>query len=393
MKRFFKSEAASGIILLLAAVLALIASNSSAADWYSRLISLPFGIHLGEAGLEKPLLLWINDGLMAVFFLLVGLEIKREALFGRLASRQKLILPLAGAIGGMLVPGAIYVLINLGDPVALNGWAIPTATDIAFAMGVLAVLGKRVPTGVRVFLLALAIIDDLGAILIIAFFYTAELSGLALGLALAALIALFALNRAGVRKRTPYLLIGLFLWVCVLKSGVHATLAGVAVAFAIPSRTKDGKIEGGMLTRVEHGLQPYVAFGVVPIFAFANAGVSFAGMSLDSLFEPVTLGIILGLLLGKPIGVFLGAFLAVKSRLATLPDATDWRHVGATGILAGIGFTMSLFIGGLALQGPDAQAAVRLGVLSASVITALLGGAILAMISPAADAGSYKKIQ
>lgn len=393
MKRFFKSEAASGLFLLLATVIALIASNSGAADFYGHLISLPFGIHLGEAGLEKPLLLWINDGLMAVFFLMVGLEIKREALFGRLASRQKLILPLAAAIGGMVVPGAIYALINLGDPIALKGWAIPTATDIAFAIGVLAVLGKRVPTGVRVFLLALAIIDDLGAILIIAFFYTAELSGLALGLAAAALLALFALNRAGVRKLTPYLLIGVFLWVCVLKSGVHATLAGVIVAFAIPSRTKDGKIEGGMLTRVEHGLQPYVAFGVVPIFAFANAGVSFAGMSLESLFQPVTLGIVLGLVLGKPIGVFLGAYLAVKSRLATLPEATDWRQIGATGILAGIGFTMSLFIGGLALQGPEAQAAVRLGVLGASLFTALVGGVILAMLAPASGAGSYKKVQ
>ncbi|MFD2262908.1 Na+/H+ antiporter NhaA [Lacibacterium aquatile] len=381
MKRFFKSEVAGGVFLLMASILALVASNSGMADLYGHFLSVPFAIRLGDAGLEKPLLLWINDGLMAVFFFLVGLEIKREALFGRLASFQKLALPLAAAVGGMAVPGLIYAAINWGDPAALNGWAIPTATDIAFAMGVLAVLGKRVPTGVRIFLLALAIIDDLGAILVIAFFYTSDLSTVALGLAGAALVFLVLLNRLGVRTFTPYLLVGLFLWVCVLKSGVHATLAGVAVAMAIPSRNKEGKIEGGMLTQIEHSLQPYVAFGVLPIFAFANAGVSFSGMSFASLFQPVTLGILLGLVVGKPIGVFIGAYLAVKVRLAALPEATDWKQILAAGMMAGIGFTMSLFIGGLALQGAEAQAWIRLGVLSASVIAAIAGGGMLAVLA------------
>jgi NhaA family Na+:H+ antiporter len=381
LRRIFKSEATSGGLLLAAAVMALGVSNSSASGWYEALLNLPFVIRLGEAGLEKPLLLWINDGLMAVFFFLVGLEIKREALFGKLASRQKIMLPLVAAIGGMLVPALIYAAVNLGDPVALRGWAIPAATDIAFAMGVLAALGSRVPLGVRVFLLALAIIDDLGAIVVIALFYTAELSGLALGLALLALIGLTLCNRFGVLRKTPYLLLGLFLWVCVLKSGVHATLAGVAVAFAIPAKDADGSFLHGLLIRIEHGLQPWVAFGVLPIFAFANAGVSFAGMSLASLAEPVTLGILLGLVVGKPVGVFAGAWLAVRLKLAALPEATDWRQIAAAGVLAGIGFTMSLFIGGLAFAGPDQQAAVRLGVLTASVVAALIGAGVLLAVS------------
>ncbi len=366
-------EILAGGALVVAAVLALIVSNSGLAPYYTGILSTLFILGPQGATLEKPILLWINDGLMAVFFFLVGLELKREALVGRLASRSQLMLPLLAAVGGMAVPAGIFAAINAGDAEALRGWAIPAATDIAFAMGVLAVLGSRVPPGVRIFLLALAIIDDLGAIIIIALFYTAELSGLALALAGAALIGLAVLNRRGVRRFTPYLLLGAFLWVCVLKSGVHATLAGVAVAMAIPLRSRAGEVEHGPLLRAEHGLHPWVNFLILPLFAFANAGVSFAGMGLDILGQGITLGIIAGLVIGKPVGVFLGAFLAVKLGIGRLPPGTGWGLIGATGFVAGIGFTMSLFIGSLAYSTPEAAAQVRLGVLSASVIAAGLG--------------------
>jgi NhaA family Na+:H+ antiporter len=367
------TEVLAGGVLLLAAIAALIVSNSTLSPLYDGLLETPVGVRAGSAGLEKPLLLWINDGLMAVFFFLVGLEIKREARLGQLANPKVLALPLAAAIGGMIAPAAIYTALNAGNPQALNGWAIPAATDIAFALGILATLGKRIPPALRLFLMALAVIDDLGAIVIIAIFYTADLSVVALAGAGLLLVALAALNLAGVRKLTPYVLIGVALWVFVLKSGVHATLAGVALAFAIPLSDKNGETEHGPLLTAEHAVYPWVTWGVLPIFAFANAGVSFAGLGVSAFAETVTLGIALGLLIGKPVGVLLASRLAVRAGLAELPESLSWPLVAGAGILAGIGFTMSLFIGGLAFSGPDAAAQVRLGVLAGSVLAAVIG--------------------
>lgn len=371
------TEVAAGGVLLLAAIAALIVSNSSLSPLYEALLATPVGVHAGGAGIEKPLLLWINDGLMAVFFFLVGLEIKREARVGQLASLKVLALPLAAAVGGMAAPALIYALINAGTPGALTGWAIPAATDIAFALGILATLGSRVPAGLRLFLMALAVIDDLGAIVIIAIFYTAELSTTALGGAGILLIVLAALNLAGVRRLTPYVLVGTALWVFVLKSGVHATLAGVALAFAIPLHDRHGDTEHGPLAQAEHTVAPWITWGVLPVFAFANAGVSFAGVGLSAFTETVTLGIALGLLVGKPLGVVLAARLAVRTGLAELPAGLTWPLITGAGLLAGIGFTMSLFIGGLAFSGPEAAAQVRLGVLGGSVLAAIFGYAYL----------------
>lgn len=367
------TEVAAGGVLLLAAIAALIVSNSGLSPLYEALLATPVGVHAGGAGIEKPLLLWINDGLMAVFFFLVGLEIKREARVGQLANLKVLALPLAAAIGGMAVPALIYALLNAGTPGALKGWAIPAATDIAFALGILATLGTRIPAGLRLFLMALAVIDDLGAIVIIAIFYTAELSTAALGGAVILLLVLAVLNLAGVRRLTPYVLVGAALWVFVLKSGVHATLAGVALAFAIPLHDRHGHAQHGPLAHAEHTVAPWITWGVLPVFAFANAGVSFAGLGLAALTETVTLGIAFGLLIGKPVGVVLAARLAVKAGLAELPAGLTWPLITGAGLLAGIGFTMSLFIGGLAFSGPEAAAQVRLGVLGGSVLAAVLG--------------------
>jgi Na+:H+ antiporter, NhaA family len=367
------TEVLAGGLLLLAAVAALLVSNSSLSPLYDALLATPVGVRAGGAGLEKPLLLWINDGLMAVFFFLVGLEIKREARLGHLADRKILALPLAAAVGGMVVPAAIYIALNAGNSAALNGWAIPAATDIAFALGILATLGKRIPPALRLFLMALAVIDDLGAIVIIAIFYTADLSGIALAGAGLLLAALAALNFSGVRKLTPYILLGVVLWVFVLKSGVHATLAGVALAFAIPLADKNGDTAHGPLLAAEHAVYPWVTWGVLPVFAFANAGVSFAGLGFSALTETVTLGIALGLLVGKPVGVILAARLAVRVGVAELPGGLNWSLIAGAGVLAGIGFTMSLFIGGLAFSGPEAAAQVRLGVLAGSVLAAVIG--------------------
>ncbi len=372
-RRQIPTEVLAGGALLLAAIAALIVSNSGLSPFYDALLATPVGVRAGTAGLEKPLLLWINDGLMAVFFFLVGLEIKREARLGQLADPKVLALPLAAAIGGMAVPAAVYTAFNLGSPEALNGWAIPAATDIAFALGILATLGSRIPPALRLFLMALAVIDDLGAIVVIAIFYTAELSGIALAGAAITLLALVTLNLAGTRRLTPYVLLGIALWVFVLKSGVHATLAGVALAFAIPLHDRHGHASHGPLIQAEHTVAPWVTWGVLPVFAFANAGVSFAGLGLAALTESVTLGIALGLLLGKPIGVLLAARLAVKAGFASLPDGLTWRLITGAGLLAGIGFTMSLFIGGLAFSGPEAAAQVRLGVLGGSVLAAVGG--------------------
>jgi Na+:H+ antiporter, NhaA family len=375
IRALLRHAAAGGVLLLAAAVLALILDNSPLEWLYDRLLETPVSVRVGSLGIDKPLLLWINDGLMALFFLLVGLELKRELLVGDLSSWRRAVLPLIAALGGMLVPALIYTAINAGHPAGLRGWAIPAATDIAFAVGVLALLGPRVPPSLKIFLLALAIIDDLGAIIIIALFYTQDLSLLALGLAVAGGVALWGLNRADVRSFTPYVLVAVVMWVCVLKSGVHATLAGVALALAIPLR---GVGEGPtMLARLEHGLQPWVKFVIAPLFAFANAGVSLTGLKLSTVLTPVPLGIAAGLFLGKQLGIFAATWLAVQLRLAEMPAGATWRQVYGTAALGGIGFTMSLFIGSLAFPDPANALAVRVGVLVGSLLSGLLGYAVL----------------
>jgi NhaA family Na+:H+ antiporter len=327
---------------------------------------------------------------MAIFFLLVGLEIKRELLVGELATRDRAILPVLAAIGGMILPAAIYALINIGDSIALRGWAIPTATDIAFAVGVLAILGSRVPASLKAFLLALAIIDDLGAIIIIAVFYTSDLSMLSLGLAAIGICVLIALNASGVTRVAPCALVGIFIWVCVLKSGVHATLAGVVVALAIPLHGAD---ESGAspLERLEHNLAPWVLFGVMPLFAFANAGVSLSGMSLGSIFEPIPLGVALGLLVGKTAGIFGAVWAAVRWQVASAPEGATWDQVLGVAMLGGIGFTMSLFIGMLAFPDPAYAAPLRLGVLVGSLLSAIGGYLLLRFGLPGHRQGEHPR--
>ncbi len=384
--RFFQLEAASGLLLIAAAVLALIINNSPLSYLYNGLLEVPVAVQVGALEIAKPLLLWINDGLMALFFLLIGLEVKREVVDGHLSKPSQVILPATAAIGGMLVPALIYWFINRDNPAAVAGWAIPTATDIAFALGVLALLGKRVPVSLKLFLMTLAIIDDLGAIIIIALFYSGTLSSLSLMLAGACLIALLAMNRMGVVKLGPYLVIGLILWVCVLKSGVHATLAGVALALCIPLRTKHA--ETSPLLSLEHALQPWVAYAILPLFAFANAGVSLAGVTLESFTHPVPMGIALGLLAGKTVGVFGLTWIAVKLRLAALPAEANWGQVLGVAILCGIGFTMSLFVGSLAfVPGSSDYAGMdRMGILTGSFFAAVVGYLITAMASRKAAA-------
>jgi Na+:H+ antiporter, NhaA family len=377
-----RHDAAGGILLLVAAVLALILDNSPLEWLYDRLLETPVSVRVGRLGIDKPLLLWINDGLMALFFLAVGLELKRELLVGDLSSWRRAVLPLIAALGGMVVPALVYTAINAGNPAGLKGWAIPAATDIAFAVGVLALLGPRVPASLKIFLLALAIIDDLGAIIIIALFYTQALSPLALGLALVGVVVLWALNRADIRSFTPYVLVGIFIWACVLKSGVHATLAGVALALSIPLRQTNAAdapsmLAPSMLERLEHGLKPWVTFLIAPLFAFANAGVSLAGFKLSAMLAPVPLGIAAGLFLGKQLGIFAATWLAVKLRLAEMPAGASWRQVYGTAALGGIGFTMSLFIGSLAFPDPSYAVAVRVGVLIGSLASGLLGYIVL----------------
>ena|SRR5271155_1580612 len=378
LQRLFRHEAASGIVLMLASALALVLANSPMAGFYDLLLSLHGSVRIGDFAIEKPLLLWVNDGLMAIFFLLVGLEIKREVLAGQLSEPSRAILPAAAAIGGMIVPALIYLGITWHVPGAASGWAIPSATDIAFSLGVMALLGSRVPTALKLFLMALAIIDDLGAIVVIAIFYTDELSWVSLGVALAALAVLVVLNLAGVRRVVWYALVGLVLWVFVLKSGVHATLAGVALALAIPFEA--GPDGSSPLVRVEHELAPWVAFGILPVFGFANAGLSFAGFSLSSILEPVPLAIAAGLFFGKQIGVFAPAALVIRAGWAELPANAGWAALYGTSILTGIGFTMSLFIGTLAFGESDVEAVMRLGVLVGSALSAIVGAGVLAFL-------------
>ncbi len=370
LKAFMHNPAAGGILLFIAAVLAIVVDNSPIANLYDALLSTPMVIQIGAFEIDKPLLLWINDGLMAIFFFLVGLEIKRELLEGELSSPSQAALPLVCAIAGLALPALIYTFFNYGDALAMRGWAIPAATDIAFALGLLMLLGKGVPIGVKVFLTAVAIIDDLGAIIIIALFYTENLSVASLAISGVCLGFAFFLNRRGVTSITPYILIGVLMWAGVLKSGVHATLAGVLLAFCIPLKTRT---EESPLKKLEHELHGPVAFGILPIFAFANAGFSFAGMSFATLLEPIPLGIAAGLFVGKQVGIFSAAWLMIKLGFARLPDGANWGMMYGTSLLCGVGFTMSLFIGGLAFSGQEEQTLLRVGVLGGSFLSGLVG--------------------
>lgn len=379
MQDFMKKETSAGIVLMIAAIAALIASNTALSGLYTAFLNAPVAVQIGDLKIAKTAVLWINDGLMAIFFFLVGLEIKREVMEGDLSSFDKAALPALAALGGMAGPALIYLAVNAGgDPAALNGWAIPAATDIAFALGILALLGKRVPVALKVLLLAIAIIDDLGAIIIIAMFYTSDLSPYALMLAGGAFIIATMLSRMEIKSLAPYVILGIFMWVCVLKSGVHATLAGVLIALCVPLNVKEGR---SPLRRAEHGLHNWVSFLVLPLFAFANAGVSLKGLSIDQVMAPVPLGIALGLFLGKQVGVMTLSFVAVKLRLASLPNNVTWAHVYGLACLTGIGFTMSLFIGSLAFSGPDAMNEVRLGVLMGSILSGVLGYVLLVMVA------------
>ena len=376
LREFLQLSSAGGIVLMLAAVAAMVASNSPLAGYYDLLLTTPFSIAIGDFSIAKPLLLWINDGLMAVFFFMVGLELKRELLEGELASRQRALLPLMAAFGGMAGPALIYVIININDPVALRGWAVPAATDIAFALGILMLLGSRVPVALKVFLSALAIVDDLGAIVIIALFYTDNLSILSLYFAGAALIALAVLKGIGVRRVAPYLVVGVVLWVCVLKSGVHATLAGVIVSFFIPMRGKNAD-DPSPLRGLEHSLHPWVAFMVLPIFGFANAGVYLGDFSFAKMFAGIPLGVALGLFVGKQAGVFAMTWLTFRMGWARRPDGTTMAMFYGVSLLTGVGFTMSLFIGGLAFDDAANITMVKLGVLAGSLLSGLGGYGVL----------------
>jgi NhaA family Na+:H+ antiporter len=377
---FLKLESAGGLLLVAAAALALICSNSPLRHAYDDLLKIPVEMRFGSFALAKPLLLWINDGLMAIFFLLVGLEVKREVIEGELSTPAQIVLPVAAGLGGMIVPAVIYFIFNRGNAAALNGWAIPTATDIAFALGVLSLLGKRVPVSLKIFLTAVAIADDLGAIVIIALFYTAELSIAMLFLAAVAIAVLIALNLQKVTRIAPYVMVGVILWVFVLKSGVHATLAGVAIAFAVPLKTTDAQ-GTAPLHQLEHSLHPWVAFGVLPIFAFANAGVSFAGVTLTALAEPLPLGIAVGLFAGKLVGVFGASAMLIRLGLAKLPEGAGWLQLIGVAALCGVGFTMSLFIGSLAFDGPGYFTPLRLGVIVGSTLSGVAGYLLLRFAS------------
>jgi Na+:H+ antiporter, NhaA family len=378
LKDFFKLEAASGIILVFAAVLAMIIANSPLDYLYGLLLDLPVEIRVGPLLVAKPLLLWINDGLMAVFFFLVGLELKREIMEGELSSPANIVLPAIGALGGMLLPAIIYSWINWGDDIAISGWAIPAATDIAFALGILLLLGNRISTSLKIFLVSIAIIDDIGAIVIIALFYTSDLSLTSLFIALSVIPVLYLLNRKNVTNITPYIFVGLIMWTAVLKSGVHATLAGVILAFFIPIKSNENP-KHSPLKELEHDLHTVVAYGVLPLFAFANAGISLEGVGLDYVLHPVPLGIALGLFLGKQLGVFGFCWIGIKLGWASLPKDMDLIHLYGVSLLCGVGFTMSLFIGSLAFEETDVNLLFdeRLGIIIGSLLSGVLGYLVL----------------
>lgn len=378
LQRFFQLEYAGGLLLVIATVLAMAVVNSPFRYVYDMLLSVPVEISIGTFAIGKPLLLWINDGLMAIFFFLVGLELKREILAGELADPSKVALPVIAAVGGMAVPAAIYSFINWGDPVAMQGWAIPSATDIAFALGVLSLLGNRVPNALKLFLLTLAIADDFGAIIIIASFYTEQLTTASLAVASVVMVLLFVVNRRGCMQIAPYTLLGIILWAAVLKSGVHATLAGVVLALFIPAGKRQGE-EESPLEQLENDLHPVAAYGILPLFAFANSGVSLEGVGLATIFDPVPLGIAMGLFLGNQIGIFSFSWLVVKLGIARLPEGVGWLQMYGVSVLCGIGFTMSLFIGSLAFEqgGVDYVIHDRIGILIGSLLSAVAGYFIL----------------
>jgi len=377
-KWFFKLEAASGLVLLFAAVIALIISNSDLSNAYFDILNSYLKLGVGIFSLKLSVLHWINDVLMAIFFFLVSLEIKREFIQGELSNPKQALLPIVAAVGGMVVPALIYIAINFKDPVTLKGWAIPSATDIAFSLGVLSLLGKRVPLSLKVFLTALAIIDDLGAIVIIAFFYSGEVQYFYLLLMLGCLIILLILNKFNVRNFIPYLIVGLFLWEFTHVSGIHATIAGVLLALTIPHKSSDKKHSGSLLLKLEHAISPYVAFGIMPIFAFANAGVSLEGVTFASLMNPVPLGILCGLFFGKQIGVFIFSYISIKLNFAEMPNNSDWLKLYGVGILTGIGFTMSLFVGNLAFADATTHTdGVKIGVLLGSLLSTVFGYSLI----------------
>lgn len=383
VKKFFQHDAAGGIILVFAALLAMVMANSPLVGVYNGFLEVPMVFKVGAFEIAKPLILWINDGLMAIFFFLIGLEIKREVLAGHLKSREQITLPAFGAIAGIAVPAMVFYWFNSGDPIAVNGWAIPAATDIAFALGIFILFGKGLPLSLKLFLLSVAIFDDIGAIVIIALFYSQDLSTTSLAIALSGLAVLFVLNRFNVRYQAAYLLVGLVVWAAVLKSGVHATLAGFALAWFIPLRVKrpDGNF---MLPHMEHALHPWVAFAVLPVFAFANAGVTILGATMDDLFNPITLGIAAGLFIGKQVGIFGICWLVIKLGWAKLPSGATMLQLYGVSMLCGIGFTMSLFIGTLAFedQGLAYQLSVKVGVLMGSILSAIVGASVLVASKP-----------
>ncbi len=383
-KYFFKLEAASGLVLLFAAILALIISNGNLSEYYFSTLEKYIILGTKEFGLKLSVLHWINDVLMAIFFFFVSLEIKREFIQGELSNPKQAMLPIIGAVGGMAVPALFYIVINYSDSTTLNGWAIPSATDIAFSLGVLSLLGKRVPISLKVFLTALAIIDDLGAIVIIAFFYSGNIEIKYLILMLLSLIVLIGLNKFRIKSFIPFLIVGIFLWDFTHQSGIHATIAGVLLALTIPHDTKNSK--QSMLLKLEHGLSPYVAFGIMPIFAFANAGVSLEGLTFATLLNPVPLGIVLGLFFGKQIGVFVLSYISVKLKLADMPTGASWTAFYAVSILTGIGFTMSLFVGNLAFANNlEYMDGVKIGVLTGSLLSTLFGYFLLLFASKKND--------
>ncbi|HEY5850483.1 MAG TPA: Na+/H+ antiporter NhaA [Lysobacter sp.] len=386
LSEFFRLEAAGGIMLIAAAVLAMIAANSPLATAYDAFRDIPVQVRVGELEIAKPLLLWINDGLMAIFFLLVALEIKRESLSGQLASREQLILPMVCALAGVAVPALLFTAFNHDNAEAMRGWAVPTATDIAFALGVLALLGSRVPSGMKLLLSTIAVVDDLIAIVIIALFYSHGLSMVALAWAGAAIAGMFLLNRRGVRRLAPYLLLGVVLWVCVLKSGVHATLAGVVTGLMIPhvdrKNSVDDEVEHSPLESLEHALHPWVAYAILPLFAFVNAGLVLGGLSMDDMLSPLPMGVVIGLFIGKPLGIVAAALLMRSLGWARFPEGMDLRAMLGLGVMCGIGFTMSLFIGSLAYRDPLLYEEAVLGVLLASLVSALVGYGWLRMTLP-----------
>jgi len=379
-KWFFQLEAASGLVLLIAAIIALFISNSNFSEYYFRTLEQYIFVGINDFGLKLSVHHWINDLLMAIFFFFVTLEIKREFIQGELSNLKKAMLPIIAAVGGMVVPALFYIMINLGDNETLNGWAIPSATDIAFSLGILSLLGSRVPISLKIFLTALAIIDDLGAILIIAFFYSGDLSISYLSLMLISYILLLVLNKFGFKKFLPYLLLGVFMWFFTYKSGIHATIAGVLLASTIPHRIKDKDFS--LLIKLEHAISPYVAFLIMPLFAFANAGVSLEGVSLVSLMMPVPLGILVGLFVGKQMGVMFFSFFAVKLGVAQMPDNSNWLSLYGVSILTGIGFTMSLFVGNLAfIDNTQYIDGVKIGVLAGSLLSTIFGYFLLSITS------------